>query len=102
MIGRTCGNVGELQRRWFVLNILIIHSLAQGEHVLNDMPVHNWSCSNLFKLVWFCSVHDTVGAVALDAFGNVACATSTGGIRNKMVGRVGDSPCIGELFDLVF
>ncbi|KAM9344859.1 isoaspartyl peptidase/L-asparaginase [Symphorus nematophorus] len=40
--------------------------------------------------------HDTVGAVALDCAGNVACATSTGGIRNKMVGRVGDSPIIGS------
>ncbi|XP_030234443.1 isoaspartyl peptidase/L-asparaginase [Gadus morhua] len=39
--------------------------------------------------------HDTVGAVAVDSCGNVACATSTGGIRNKMVGRVGDSPVIG-------
>lgn len=37
-----------------------------------------------------------MGAVALDSFGNVACATSTGGIRNKMVGRVGDSPVIGK------
>ncbi|XP_049927195.1 isoaspartyl peptidase/L-asparaginase [Epinephelus moara] len=40
--------------------------------------------------------HDTVGAVALDCAGNVACATSTGGIRHKMVGRVGDSPIIGS------
>ncbi|CAL9687995.1 unnamed protein product [Knipowitschia caucasica] len=39
--------------------------------------------------------HDTVGAVAVDSSGNVACATSTGGIRNKMVGRVGDSPIVG-------
>ncbi len=39
--------------------------------------------------------HDTVGAVAVDCAGNVACATSTGGIRNKMVGRVGDSPIVG-------
>ncbi|XP_036908790.1 isoaspartyl peptidase/L-asparaginase [Sturnira hondurensis] len=38
----------------------------------------------------------TVGAVALDCTGNVAYATSTGGIVNKMVGRVGDSPCIGS------
>ncbi|KAH0508197.1 Isoaspartyl peptidase/L-asparaginase [Microtus ochrogaster] len=36
----------------------------------------------------------TVGAVALDCKGNLAYATSTGGIVNKMVGRVGDSPCI--------
>uniref|UniRef100_A0A8L2QFS3 Isoaspartyl peptidase/L-asparaginase n=1 Tax=Rattus norvegicus TaxID=10116 RepID=A0A8L2QFS3_RAT len=34
----------------------------------------------------------TVGAVALDCKGNLAYATSTGGIVNKMVGRVGDSP----------
>lgn len=38
----------------------------------------------------------TVGAVALDSKGNVAYATSTGGITNKMVGRVGDSPCVGS------
>ncbi|KAM4599626.1 isoaspartyl peptidase/L-asparaginase isoform 1-T1 [Fundulus diaphanus] len=38
----------------------------------------------------------TVGAVAVDADGNVACATSTGGILNKMEGRVGDTPCIGS------
>ena len=39
--------------------------------------------------------HDTVGAVARDRHGNIACATSTGGITKKMVGRVGDSPLIG-------
>ncbi len=37
----------------------------------------------------------TVGAVALDAQGNVAAATSTGGMTNKRWGRVGDSPIIG-------
>lgn len=37
----------------------------------------------------------TVGAVALDQFGNVAAATSTGGMTNKRFGRVGDSPLIG-------
>jgi beta-aspartyl-peptidase (threonine type) len=39
--------------------------------------------------------HDTVGAVALDAFGNLAAATSTGGTLNKAPGRVGDSSLIG-------
>uniref|UniRef100_A0A8C6SCV6 Isoaspartyl peptidase/L-asparaginase n=1 Tax=Neogobius melanostomus TaxID=47308 RepID=A0A8C6SCV6_9GOBI len=38
----------------------------------------------------------TVGAVAVDAEGNIACATSTGGMLNKMEGRVGDTPCIGS------
>jgi isoaspartyl peptidase/L-asparaginase-like protein (Ntn-hydrolase superfamily) len=37
----------------------------------------------------------TVGAVALDGNGNLAAATSTGGITNKQVGRVGDTPLIG-------
>jgi beta-aspartyl-peptidase (threonine type) len=37
----------------------------------------------------------TVGAVAQDIHGNLAAATSTGGITNKKFGRVGDSPIIG-------
>ena len=39
---------------------------------------------------------DTVGAVALDASGNFAYATSTGGITAKQCGRVGDSPLVGQ------
>ncbi|MBG0761264.1 isoaspartyl peptidase/L-asparaginase [Vibrio cidicii] len=39
--------------------------------------------------------HGTVGAVALDAQGNLAAATSTGGVTNKKYGRVGDSALIG-------
>lgn len=37
----------------------------------------------------------TVGAVALDVNGNLAAATSTGGMTNKKFGRMGDSPIIG-------
>ncbi len=37
----------------------------------------------------------TVGATALDIHGNIAAATSTGGMTNKQFGRVGDSPIIG-------
>lgn len=39
---------------------------------------------------------DTVGAVALDVDGNLACATSTGGTPRKHPGRIGDSPIIGS------
>jgi beta-aspartyl-peptidase (threonine type) len=39
--------------------------------------------------------HGTVGAVALDARGDLAAATSTGGYTGKMAGRVGDSPIVG-------
>ncbi|MCC6385683.1 MAG: isoaspartyl peptidase/L-asparaginase [Bacteroidia bacterium] len=37
----------------------------------------------------------TVGAVAIDSYGNVAAATSTGGLTNKPPGRIGDTPIIG-------
>lgn len=39
--------------------------------------------------------HGTVGAVALDRYGNLAAGTSTGGYTNKQFGRVGDTPIIG-------
>ncbi len=38
----------------------------------------------------------TVGAAACDAEGNIAAATSTGGMTNKKYGRIGDSPIIGS------
>jgi len=37
----------------------------------------------------------TVGAVALDKYGNIAAGTSTGGMTNKRFGRIGDAPVIG-------
>ena len=39
--------------------------------------------------------YGTIGAIARDSLGNLAAATSTGGIVNKRMGRVGDSPIIG-------
>ena len=39
--------------------------------------------------------HGTVGAVAIDQFGNIAAGTSTGGMTAKAPGRIGDSPLIG-------
>ena len=40
--------------------------------------------------------HGTVGCVVLDSYGNLAAGTSTGGLTNKMPGRIGDSPLIGD------
>ena len=40
--------------------------------------------------------HGTVGGVALDADGHLAAATSTGGVRGQLPGRVGDTPLIGS------
>lgn len=56
------------------------------------MAAYPTTVSSLFNTQ---GAHDTVGAVALDAHGNVAAATSTGGITFKRVGRVGDSPIVG-------
>ncbi len=39
--------------------------------------------------------YGTIGAVACDKNGNIAAATSTGGMTNKKYGRIGDSPMIG-------
>lgn len=53
---------------------------------------HDGSQSEAFDADSKCG---TVGAVALDAAGHLAAATSTGGMTNKPVGRVGDSPLPG-------
>jgi beta-aspartyl-peptidase (threonine type) len=42
------------------------------------------------------AAHDTVGAVAMDAGGNIAAGTSTGGLDGQKVGRIGDSPMPGS------
>ncbi|XP_056421777.1 isoaspartyl peptidase/L-asparaginase-like [Hyla sarda] len=72
-----------------------------AEELVTENAVKEWeqyqkykqSVTSLFNTE---RMHDTVGAVAIDHKGNIACATSTGGITNKMVGRVGDSPIIGS------
>jgi beta-aspartyl-peptidase (threonine type) len=59
----------------------LLHGAAEKE---NDLVAHG-----------SIGTTGTVGAVALDARGNVAAATSTGGMTGKRWGRVGDSPIIG-------
>jgi beta-aspartyl-peptidase (threonine type) len=54
------------------------------DHTLNDL--------NEFKEKKF----GTVGAVACDQYGDIAAATSTGGMTNKKYGRIGDTPIIGS------
>jgi beta-aspartyl-peptidase (threonine type) len=53
---------------------------------------HNTKVETLMKDKKF----GTVGAAACDASGNIAAATSTGGMTNKKYGRVGDTPVIGS------
>lgn len=56
--------------------------------VKGQQPARTWPLDEGSKM-------GTVGAVALDLAGRLASATSTGGITNKQVGRVGDAPVIG-------
>ena len=55
--------------------------------------VPHWSRVREFARLY--GVADTVGAVAMDRRGNLAAATSTGGVWLKLPGRVGDSPILG-------
>jgi beta-aspartyl-peptidase (threonine type) len=68
--------------------------LCDNEDLIIDREVRRWEQAQAGQLVP-ASSHDTVGAVALDAHGNLAAATSTGGTLNKAPGRVGDSSLVG-------
>ena len=70
------------EKRWQQLqNALKEEQQAQASHTPQDLPGKAY--------------FGTVGALALDAKGQLAAGTSTGGMTNKRYGRVGDSPIIG-------
>lgn len=71
--------------------------LADAQQKLRDASVTPPAATAAASLgaVQAATSHDTVGAVALDGRGNLAAATSTGGMLNKSPGRVGDSSLIG-------
>lgn len=64
------------------------------ENIILD---HDTTSLNLYnnKILEELEKFGTVGAVALDRYGNLASATSTGGLTNKKHGRIGDSPIVG-------
>src|SRR5690554_5958994 len=77
------------------------YTLETPEYFHDDLRYQQWQeikDSDAFQLdhsVKKDSKFGTVGAVACDKNGNIAAATSTGGMTNKRWGRVGDSPIIG-------
>ena len=77
------------------------YKLESPEYFYDEFRYKQWleiKDSDAFQLdhtVKKDSKFGTVGAVACDAYGNLAAATSTGGMTNKRFGRVGDSPMVG-------
>lgn len=65
------------------------------EELLAEAELDRWRAAQADAGPLDAAPSDTVGAVALDAQGNLAAATSTGGTFNKLPGRVGDSPLVG-------
>lgn len=74
------------ERRW---NSLMKLKQKNGEKVLIKNP-HDLTTNYVDE-----HKYGTVGAVAIDKDGNIAAATSTGGMTNKKFNRIGDSPIIG-------
>ncbi|XP_067873247.1 isoaspartyl peptidase/L-asparaginase [Heterodontus francisci] len=80
-----------------VMDKVLIPACAQSKELAQCLKMATRVFFIYFQVKGSCDrVHDTVGAVALDVEGNMACATSTGGITNKMAGRVRDTPIIGS------
>lgn len=77
------------------------YKLEEEDYFYDELRYQQWQDikgSDNFQLdhsVKKDSKFGTVGAVACDQQGNIAAATSTGGMTNKKFGRVGDSPMIG-------
>lgn len=101
------GAVGAVQRVRHPVSLARLvmektaHSFFVGEGasmLADEMGFERCSADSLISTINPASapeLSDTVGAVAIDCDGNLAVATSTGGTRDKMPGRVGDSPLIG-------
>lgn len=92
MIGNTLQAAGVMGLREGSAIKKALEILRQGRHVLmignSDFSKNFISSSNSIS-------SDTVGAVGLDLQGNLVAGTSTGGIKDKLPGRVGDSPIPG-------
>ncbi|MEP7147457.1 MAG: isoaspartyl peptidase/L-asparaginase [Acidobacteriota bacterium] len=79
------------QERWDALQKILTEEKEKAKQVETPKPK---GLSQSFAEMPY-NKFGTVGAVALDKDGNLAAATSTGGMTNKKYGRVGDAPIIG-------
>ena len=74
-----------------------VHKFEKFEGLIVKREIERWKRlqSEYVQTMRFSEGNETVGAVAIDACGNIAAATSTGGVPFKLPGRVGDSCLIG-------
>lgn len=71
------------------LGIALGVDIVPNSYFHNEANYQRWLKGNLKQ-----QTGETVGCVVLDQYGNIYAGTSTGGMQNKMPGRVGDSPLI--------
>jgi beta-aspartyl-peptidase (threonine type) len=73
-------------------DLLVGRELARWKSISHKK---DFSVRHVFDTVQEDQMHGTVGAAAIDRRGDLAAATSTGGVPHKPPGRVGDSPIVG-------
>ncbi len=92
-LGRELG-LTEVEPAYFVTHERLVQlEVARRKGVIT--LDHDTDDSRVQKIDRADAAFGTVGAVARDAFGSLAAATSTGGLTNKHPGRIGDTPMIG-------
>lgn len=89
----------ELARAWgLVAPLTLFYNDGKNkrfEEMKREAAAGGWHYKKVMDMARALGLGDTVGAVALDKDGNLAAATSTGGVWLKLDGRVGDSPIPG-------
>ena len=83
------------ETRWQGLQRALEKEKTELDHTEGDTTKKTGLNQNQENIFTEGNKFGTVGAVALDQFGNLAAGTSTGGMTNKRYGRIGDAPIIG-------
>lgn len=92
-LGRELG-LPEVEPAYFVTHERLVQLEAARKKGVITLD-HDTDDSRVQKVERSDAAFGTVGAVARDAFGGLAAATSTGGLTNKHPGRIGDTPVVG-------
>lgn len=92
-LGRELG-LPEVEPAYFVTHERLVQLEAARRKGVITLD-HDTDDSRVQKVDRSDAAFGTVGAVARDAFGGLAAATSTGGLTNKHPGRIGDTPMVG-------